>query len=111
MATDARAVLNAAVSEEDYQAQILALARGLGWRCYHTRGSRGSDKGWPDLAMVRGATALFLEVKVQSLKKGVVTPEQQGWIAALNQVRYVHAAVARPSNWPEIEDALRRTLR
>jgi Holliday junction resolvase len=99
----ARNVVDAAMSEAEYQAQIIALAVAQGWRVYHTHDSRRSHAGWPDLICVRGAVLLALEVKAE---KGKATLEQEQWIAALKQVKYVDAAIVKPSNWNDVEKVL-----
>ena len=105
---ESRAVLDRSISERDFQAQIVELARALGWRVYHTRDSQGSAPGFPDLIMIRGATLLAMEVKSA---KGKEAPAQQEWIAAFKQVRYVVADFIYPKHWDQVEDTLRRTLR
>lgn len=105
----ARATLDAAMTEEEWQAQVLELARAQGWLCYHTRDSRRSEPGFPDLVMVRGAQLIFLELK--SHKGTAASVEQKEWMGRLKQVRYVHADIARPKDWPEIETALKARTR
>jgi hypothetical protein len=102
--TTARQVLDAAMSERDFQAQVIAYAELLGWMVYHTHDSRRSNPGWPDLALVRGHRLLLWELKSE---KGRVSPEQQDYIVRLIQVRVVEAGILRPSDWPEIEETLR----
>lgn len=103
--TDARRLLDAAQSEAAYQDNIVQLAEAYGWWSYHVRDSRGSNAGFPDLMLVRGVDLRFLEVKAQ---KGRVRPEQEMVIGALRHVERVHADIVRPSDWPRLEQALRR---
>ena len=49
------------MSEAQFQSHVVALAHRLGWLVYHTRDSRRSEPGFPDLVMVRGRT-LFREI-------------------------------------------------
>ena len=71
----------AATSEAAFQAQVVRLARDIGWGpIYHTRYSAGSQAGYPDLHLLRPGRSLFLELKTM---KGVVTPSQKEWHAAL----------------------------
>lgn len=104
----ARAVLDAAMTEADFQAQIVALAEAKNWLCYHTHDSRRSQPGFPDLVLVRGSTVLFLEVKAE---KGKLSPAQLEWMVGLKGVRYVHAATVRPSDWDEVERLLQGGMR
>lgn len=41
------------ISEKEFQAQVLDLARLTGWLCYHPHDSRRSAPGFPDLVLVR----------------------------------------------------------
>ena len=50
---DSRTVLQEAITEEQFQQQIIDLADVRGWWHYHTRDSRRSDEGFPDLVLVR----------------------------------------------------------
>lgn len=70
-------------SEAAFQQQVIQLAGFYSWRVYHTHDSRRSQKGFPDLVLVRGAELIFAELKTD---KGRVRPEQQEWIQALQAV-------------------------
>ncbi len=99
----ARDELDAAMTEKDWQTQVVKLAKAQGWHVYHTQDSRRSEPGFPDLVMVRGVQVIFLELKTET---GKVTDAQAEWIGKLGKVKRVDAAVARPSQWPDIERAL-----
>lgn len=88
--------------EAVFMAAVIEFARIRGWRWYHTRRSTGSDKGWPDLVLVRGEEMKLWELKVErtGTKRGDPTPEQQAWLDALGQVRFLDVDVIRPdSQW------------
>ena len=91
--------------ERDFQAQIIDLAHLQGWRIYHTRDSRRSEPGFPDLVLVRGRCCIFAEVKTES---GKVTSEQREWLDALSGVHEHSTIIWRPGDWPDIERTLRR---
>lgn len=61
-----------ALSEDRWQAQVIAVINRLGWWCYHPKLSRWSARGWPDLSVL-GQRAMWLELKSDS---GQLTPEQ-----------------------------------
>lgn len=103
-----RAVVDAAQSEADYQAQIVALARAQGWRVYFTWNSKHSPAGWPDLVLLRGQYMICLEVKAE---KGAVSDNQKVCLAALRQVRHVEVAVVRPEHWDQVAETLMKALR
>lgn len=105
-------------SEKQFQAAVMELARMLGWRVGHIHDSRREvtrkdggrlvigDKdaaGLPDLLMVRGDRVIAAELKSE---KGKPTREQGEWLVALRRAG-VGVALWRPSDWPQIEEALR----
>jgi len=96
------------LSEKHFQAQVVELARLSGWLCYHTHDSRRSVAGFPDLVMVRAPRVVFAELKSQA---GRIRPGQGQWLEALGGSESVEARLWRPSDWPEIEEALRRRQR
>jgi hypothetical protein len=92
-------------SEAAFQQQITNLAAYYGWRLqYHTHDSRGSQRGFPDLVLVRPPEVLFLELKTQA---GRVRPEQQQWIAALTACG-LEAHIVRPDDFDRIHARLAR---
>ncbi len=96
------------LSEKHFQAQVVELARLSGWLTYHTHDSRHSQAGFPDLVMVRAPRVVFAELKSES---GRIRPGQGQWLEALGDSESVEARLWRPSDWPEIEEALRRRQR
>ena len=97
--------VGAPVSEKQFQAQVLQLAKLSGWLTYHTHDSRRSQAGFPDLVLVRPPAILFAELKSET---GRVRPEQAAWLEALGGCRTVGARLWRPGDWPEIEETLNR---
>jgi hypothetical protein len=92
--------------ESDLQARVRRLARESGWLVYHTRDSRGSDKGFPDLVLCRPGSLLFIELKSAA---GKLSAEQATWIDLLrHSVPDVEAYLWRPADWPEIQQRLLR---
>jgi hypothetical protein len=91
------------LTERAFQSQVVRLARLFGWACYHTRDSRRSEAGFPDLVMVRRPRVVWAELKSE---RGRLSPEQKAWIEELRasgQAVYIW----RPSSWQEIERVLR----
>ena len=89
-----RAGAAAQMREAALQAQIIDLAQGLHWRCYHTHDSRRSQPGWPDLVLAsrQQGRVLFRELKRQQEKP---TPKQQTWLDDLTAAG-LDAGVWRP---------------
>ena len=102
--SEARAALDAGITEKAFQAAVVELARLCRWRCYHTYDSRRSTPGFPDLVLLRGNRLIFAELKRQ---RGTVTVDQRGWLAALAATGAVDVRLWRPSDWPDIEATLR----
>ena len=71
----------ATVTEAAFQAQVIALAKTLGWSVYHTHDSRRSEPGFPDLVLVHPQRG----VRFRELKKhnGRITRDQNRWLADL----------------------------
>ena len=92
-----------AMSEAQFQAQVMALAKQQGWaHIYHTHDSRRSQAGYPDLHMLRGERSLFAELKRMGRKP---TPAQDSWLSALREAGH-EAYSWRPCDMPEIERVL-----
>ena len=99
-------------THEEFQDQVVQLARLLGWRHLHVRRTVGRGKrwttatnvkGWPDLLLWgpgRGFVALELKVG-----RDAATPEQ---LAILDELRLAGAAamVARPVDLEEVRRLL-----
>ena len=95
-------------SEAEFQSQVLALAKSLGYsKRYHTKDSRGSEAGFPDLVMIHGKTkqVLFVELKAQA---GRLSAAQESWLDDLRMGGHF-AEVWRPSDW--VSRRIERVLR
>lgn len=92
------------VTEKDFMAAVVQFAKLSGWLVYHPYDSRRSPAGFPDLVLVRGPWILYVELKTE---RGKLSKEQEGWLAVLRRAGAV-VRVWRPSNWPEIEEVLKR---
>jgi hypothetical protein len=98
------------MAEATLLAHVRALAKHCGWLCYHTRDSRKSESGYPDLCLARPASAtspgrlLFAELKTQT---GKVTQEQAMWLDILRHtIDGVEVHIWRPSDLPMIATIL-----
>lgn len=88
-------------AEKDFQAAVIKRAKELGWLTYHTRDSRKSEEGFPDLVLVR-ERVVFMELKTAI---GKPTAPQCCWMEAL-EVAGEEVYLFRPADWPKIEDVL-----
>ena len=101
---DLRAILGPfRQSERSFMGQVVAYARLMGWRCYHTYDSRRSDAGFPDLVLVRRPRVIFAELKSD---RGKLTDDQRAWLEALDGCS-VERYIWRPSDWPKVERILK----
>ena len=104
-----------AVSEEELLATVTQMAEAFGWMVYHTRDSRRSETGFPDLVLVRPPVVWIVELKREDAKltqgrynrKGTWLPGQEDWMDLLKDCGTVRSAVWRPSGLDGIEEDLR----
>jgi hypothetical protein len=102
-----------AITESQFQRQVLELARLHGWITAHfrpgmTRKGRwmtavaGDGVGFPDLVLVRDRV-IYAELKTDV---GRIRVEQARWIKLLRRAGQ-EVYVWRPANWQVIEETLR----
>ncbi len=85
------------MTERELEACVVRLAGLFWWRVYHTRDSRGSAKGFPDLTMVRPPRLVFAELKSE---RGRLTIEQAEWLRAIEDTfGKPETYVWRPADW------------
>ena len=103
--SNAAVAIGSLISEKALLEQVRQLARIMGFRTYHPHLSKWSERGWPDVTLVRPPRIIFLELKSAT---GRVTAEQAEWIAALSACGpNVTARVLRPQELDELPDLLR----
>ncbi|MBM3940449.1 MAG: VRR-NUC domain-containing protein [SAR202 cluster bacterium] len=102
--TTAREMLDRAMSEAEFQAVVVELARLEGWLVYHTRDSRGSAVGFPDLVMVHptASRVVFAELKSE---RGKLSMAQMQWMTALLRAG-AESYIWRPGSWETVRSAL-----
>jgi hypothetical protein len=103
------------VSEKEWQAQVVRLAKLTRWHVYHTFDSRHSEQGYPDLTLIRKGDGgrnvpahartriLLVELKTQ---RGHLSPRQREWLGLLSGNDGVEVFVWRPSDWDQIVEVL-----
>lgn len=89
------------LTEAEWAAQIVGLAKTLGWRRYHTYRSDRSTPGWPDEAFVR-ERLILAELKRETTKP---TDAQTDWLTALAAAG-AEVYLWRPSDLDEIAQIL-----
>lgn len=85
-------------TEKAFMADLKAFAVSFSWLWYHTFNSMYSDKGFPDVTMIKDGRIIFAELKRVG---GKLTPDQQRWLDAL-QGAGAEAYVWTPDSWDEI---------
>lgn len=93
-----------AITEAEFQRQVLDVARIYGWSAYHPQLSKWSERGWPDLALVRPPRLVFAELKREN---GKTTVHQDRWLGMLREVPGVEVFLWRPSDIEKIAEVLR----
>lgn len=104
------------VKEDEFQTEIMRLARLLHWHVFHVNDSRrevvdrrrgfaflvGDEdtRGWPDLVLAHPRWHIFA-VRELKTNKGRVTPHQRQWIEVLTESG-VDVAIWRPRDWDEL---------
>ena len=101
------------ITEQQFQAQVLQLARLLGWRSAHfrpaltTRGWRtpvqGDGAGFPDTVLVRRGRLVVAELKSAA---GKLSAEQSAWLEALSAAG-CETFLWRPADFDDIAEVLR----
>lgn len=103
----ARDVINRTTSERELGQTIREMAEALGWMCYQVLDTREyakrTSRGFPDQFIARPGRALALELKTE---RGIVTPDQDLWIATLDSIPGVTSAVIRPRDLDQVEELL-----
>lgn len=84
---------------------VVALARDLGYCCYHTFDSRRSQPGFPDLVLARPRDGRLLAIECKQPGKAA-TAAQRWWIEALNAAGTL-AFVATIDDWEWLVEVLR----
>ena len=103
------------MTEAQWQARVLDLAKLCGWRVAHFRPARtatgwrtaveADGVGYPDLTMVRDGRLLFVELKSET---GRVATSQREWLSELSAVPGLEVYLWRPSDWAKVQQVLAR---
>jgi hypothetical protein len=93
------------ITEKVFLSQVVQLARTLGYRTYHPWLSMHSERGWPDLAIVKPGRFILTELKTRT---GKVSDKQQEWIDLLGTVSGIEVYLWRPDDYDLIVEILQR---
>jgi len=88
------------MTEKRWQAQVIRLARFMGWHVQYLTDARGSGwLGWPDLFLVRRGRAIAAELKLDHEEP---RPEQWECLAQLAAVPGITAVCWRPRDLDQV---------
>lgn len=100
------------LTEAQFTQQVKELFEKLGWLVYHTKDSRYSQAGFPDIVAVRKPRVVFAELKIgNKLTQGHIVrgkqrnhwvPGQQEWIEELLGCPGIESYVWKPEDWDNI---------
>jgi hypothetical protein len=92
------------MTEEEFKANVIELARTLGWRIHHDRPARlidgewrtaiEGDAGFPDLVLARKGRLIIAELKAEN---GKLTGDQKQWIHEMANTTRPVIQVWKPS--------------
>ena len=92
-----------AMPEEEWLQEVRDEAERQGWRHYHTRNSRGSDRGYPDLCMVRPPRIIYAELKSYGEKP---TEDQNAWLRDFERCPPAEVYIWWPVHWDWVQEVL-----
>ena len=111
-----RWVIDAAITETEFQAQVVRAARMRGWMVSHMTLPQRSEPGVPDLLLVRPPRVIFMEIKSEkgrldtrrrfSPKTGRALPNQKDWKDAFEACPGVEYYLWRPRHWDDIMETI-----
>lgn len=93
-----------AITEVEFLRQVRDLARIFGWATYHPFLSRWSERGFPDVTLIRPPRLVFAELKTA---KGKTTPDQDRWLGMLRDCPGVETYLWRPADLEQVAEVLR----
>ena|ERR1035437_3632927 len=92
--------LDRSVTEDELLAYVTDLLKLHHWHWNHSRDSRRSNPGLPDLIMVKHGRIIFAELKKEI--GGRVSHAQQEWLDQLRENHCIEVFLWRPSDMAEI---------
>jgi len=90
-----------AITEKAFEYQIKDLAKLFGWQYYHPFLSKWSERGFPDVTLLRPPRLIFAELKSD---KGRLSPAQAHWLWELRKVPCAEVYIWRPRHIERIAE-------
>lgn len=105
MPQSARTMIDATLSERNFQNMVIEAAHYFGWIVYHVPDSRRvTASGYLDLSIIHPVKHRFLVREIKT-EKGRLRSDQLMWLEAM-QASGIDAGVWRPSDWETIMETL-----
>jgi len=92
-----------AITEKEFLGQIKDLANLMGWAFYHPFLSKWSERGWPDVVLVRPPRMILAELKTDTSK---LTKYQARWLWMLRKIKGIEVYIWRPRHLEHIAQIL-----
>lgn len=83
------------ITEKQLMSQVKDIALIYHWKWYHPFLSKWSEKGYPDITLIRPPRIIFAELKRDT---GKLTPSQQEWADLLQTCSGVEYYIFRPKD-------------
>lgn len=92
------------ITEKQFESQIRDLAKIFRWKFYHPFLSKWSERGWPDITLLRDRRLILAELKSE---KGKLSVHQARWLWALRKVPGIEVYIWRPRHIEKIKEVLK----
>jgi len=93
------------ITEKQFEAQVKDLAKLFHVdKYYHPFLSTWSEKGFPDLTIIKVPRLIFAELKSE---KGIIAEHQKEWLELLSQCTQVESYLWRPHDIENIAEVLK----
>ena len=103
MVTQAQAILNEHMEENEFQQQLRDTALLYNWLYYHTHDSRRCDLGFLDTVLLKSNRLIFAELKV---KHNTMSSSQKTWFNTLSTCEGIEVYLWYPKDWDTIVSIL-----
>lgn len=94
------------ITEKQFESRVKDLAKMFGWKYYHPFLSKWSERGWPDITLLRDGRLIIAELKTDK-RSSKLSPAQARWLWELRKVLGIEVYIWRPRHTERIAEVLR----
>lgn len=94
------------ITEKQFESQVKDLAKIYHWKFYHPFLSKWSERGWPDVILLRDGRLIIAELKTDK-RSSKLSPAQARWLWELRKVPGIEVYIWRPRYIEKIARILR----